>query len=84
MLIFGLRPGESTTRDIILEDACARFQTIQYLVRAQVCAAIDAGLAAGTLVEKEGRIRTDGMIAWMLNIEMPADEDPLPRVRRSY
>ena len=78
MIIFGLRSGEVTTRDILLADVAARFLRSEYLVRARTSAAIDAAIASGALMEHDGHLRTgDGTTAWMLDVEIPAgDETP--------
>jgi len=76
MFLFGLRRGEVTTREIVLDDICARFQSIQYLVRAGTTAAIDAAILCGTLVETDGHLRTgDSSTIWKLDIEMPIDDE---------
>jgi hypothetical protein len=74
MILFGLRPGDVTTRDIVLDDMCARFRKAEYLVRIRTNTAIDAAIADGTLSEENGRLQTLGVMTWMLNIEIPTDE----------
>ena len=78
LIIFGLKSGEVTTRDIVLGDVAARFLGSEYLVRARTSAAIDAAIASGTLTEHGGHLQTgDGIAAWMLDVEIPAgDETP--------
>jgi len=76
MILFGLRRGEVTTREIVLDDICARFRSIQYLVRARTSAAIDAAILCGTLVETDGHLRTgDDSTIWRLDVEMPIDDE---------
>ena len=75
MILFGLRPGDITTRDIVLDDLCERFRNTQHVIRVRANTAIDAAIADGTLSEEDGRIQTLGVMAWMLDIEIPADDE---------
>ena len=85
MILFGLRRGEVTTRDIVLDDICARFRSAEDQMRVRTNDAIDAAIVAGTLVERGGQLRTgDGGATWMLDVEIPFDDEPPVRVRRRY
>ncbi len=75
MLVFTLRPGETTTRDGIIREVSQRLGCDQTWVAERANPTIDGGLVAGLLVEANGLLRTPNSAAiWTLQMEVPDEE----------